>query len=212
MAYRRAERSGTALARLWPVGLIALLCLGAMLAQDCYGAQDIAFRKRWGFVVGWMRFYPSAFHGDGFDWGWQRPAMLFTHGFWHLGWLHLAVNMAMLAVFGALAIRRVGPWRFLLLYLAVMPLAALAYAWANGPEGTMAGASGAIHGVAGAVTVWALIDGQTGRAILRVGAVVALNLWFWWLTGGNFAWQLHLAGLGLGAAAAPLLRSPVPAS
>ncbi len=115
----------------------------------------------------------------------------------------MGVNMAMLAACGTAATARVGPWRFLALYLAVMPLAALAYAFANGPEGTMAGASGAIHGVAGAVVVWALIDGRPGRAAMWLAMVLGLNGWFWWLTGGNFAWELHLAGLLIWAAAAP---------
>jgi rhomboid protease GluP len=190
---------------VWPVLAVALPCLGFMLAQDWMAAQDLAFRKRWAFLSGWMWFYPSAFHGDGFEWGAQRWAMLWTHGFWHLGWLHLGVNMAMLAVLGPVAVRRVGPWRMLALYLAVMPLAALAYAWAAGPEGSMAGASGAIHGLAGAVILWAARDGHSGRAVVWLVAVALANAWFRWLTGGAFAWELHLAGLMIGAGLAALM-------
>jgi membrane associated rhomboid family serine protease len=185
--------------RYWPVPCLILACILPMLAQEWFQAQEIGFRKRWAFVAGWMWFYPSAFHDDGFDWGWQRPAMLFTHGFWHLDWRHLAVNMAMLAVVGIAALRRVGPAEFLALYLTAMPAAALVYAWASGPEGSMAGASGAIHGIVGAVILWALADRQPVRAAVWAGAVLALNLWFRWLTEGNFAWQLHLAGLAAGA-------------
>jgi hypothetical protein len=52
-----------------------------MIAQDWMAAQEIAFRKRWACLPGWMWFYPSPFQSDGFDWGLQRWAMLWTHGF-----------------------------------------------------------------------------------------------------------------------------------
>lgn len=202
---RRAGWAG-----FWPLAALAAACLGGLLGLQWFDAQPAALRREWAAVVGSLRLHTSAYWGDGFDWGPRRLTMLVTHGFLHTGWLHLGVNMAMLAVLGAVAIRRVGPWRFLLLYLGAMPLAALAYAWARGPDATMVGASGAIHAVAGAVIAWAWRDGagRPRRALAPLAwaaAILAANLWFWWLTGGRFAWQLHAAGLALGAAAAPFL-------
>jgi membrane associated rhomboid family serine protease len=116
--------------------------------------------------------------------------------------------MAMLAVLGPVVARRAGPWRMLALYLAVMPLAALACAWVAGPEGSTAGASGAIHGLAGAVMLFAARDGHAGRAAGWVLAVALANAWFWWLTDGAFAWQVHLAGIGIGVGRAAVIRPP----
>ncbi len=65
----------------WPVLVLVSACLAAMLAQYWFGAQEIGFRKQWAWALEWMPLYPSAFHDDGFDWGWQRATMLFSHGF-----------------------------------------------------------------------------------------------------------------------------------
>lgn len=205
-----ASRAGWA--AFWPLAALTGACLAVFLWQQWFNAQPVAFRKDWAAVVGSLPLHTSAYGGgDGVAWGLRRLTMLFTHGFLHTGWLHLGVNMAMLAVLGAVAIRRVGPARFMALYLGAMPLAALGYAWARGPDATMVGASGAIHAVAGAVIAWAWLDGagRPRRALAPAAwaaVILAANLWFWWLTGGRFAWQLHVAGLALGAAAAPLLR------
>ena len=198
-------------AQIWPVAVLMGACLTVFLGLEWFDAQPAAWRRDWAAVVGSLPLRTSAYWGDGFDWGLRRGTMLFTHAFLHTGWLHLGVNMAMLAVLGAVAVRRVGAARFLALYLGAMPLAALAYAWARGPDASMVGASGAIHAVAGAVIAWAWLDGagRPRRALAPLAwaaAILAANLWFWWLTGGRFAWQLHAAGLLLGAAVAPFLH------
>jgi membrane associated rhomboid family serine protease len=146
--------------------------------------------------------------------GGQRIIMHFTHGFRHINWLHLFVNMAMLLSLGVLTIGRIGIARFALLFFSSMALAAVCYGLVRPPGVWMAGASGGIHGLAGAVIVWAWIDGAgQGRwrlPCLYAAIIALLNAWFWYLTDGKFAWDLHLAGLIIGAAtAATLFRKPV---
>jgi membrane associated rhomboid family serine protease len=73
---------------------------------------------------------------------------LFTSQFLHGGWLHLGSNLLALYVFGDNVEDRLGPWRFLLFYLACGVSAALVHIWFS-PSSTVPtiGASGAISGV-----------------------------------------------------------------
>ncbi len=143
----------------------------------------------------------------------QRFLMLFTHGFRHINLLHLLVNMAMLLPLGMLTIGRIGVARFALLFFSSMALASVCYGLVRPAGVWMAGASGGIHGLAGAVIVWSWIDGAGNATRWRLPAIYAaiialLNAWFWYLTDGKFAWDLHLAGLVIGAlAAATLFRN-----
>lgn len=140
---------------------------------------------------------------------WPRSlTMLWTHGFLHIGALHIAVNMVPLAILGTVAVLRVGLWRFLLLYFAGMAISGLLWGLLN-PNGSLVGASGAINVVWGAVAAWAVIDRARpqglGLAAGWVLAALALNAWFVSLRGWDFAWDAHLLGFALGALAAPFI-------
>lgn len=183
---------------------VAGLCVGLHMVFAALAAVP-GWQTAGLWLRGYLAFYGGVLHGGDFLYPGQRLGMLLTHGWVHVGWLHLGVNMAMLLPLGAMVVRRVGVWRFLGLYLVVMAAAAVAYGMATGADGRMVGASGAIHGLAGAVVAWAVQDRRWGRAGVLLAALAAANAWFWWLTGGSFAWELHLAGLALGAALAPFV-------
>src|SRR5690349_12009262 len=61
---------------------------------------------------------PANYTGDpGGDW-WSLLLAPITYQFLHAGWIHLGINMLMLAGFGAPMERLLGPRRFILFYLS----------------------------------------------------------------------------------------------
>jgi hypothetical protein len=91
--------------------------------------------------------------------GASRPAHVRTGEWWrfatalfvHIGPRHLLGNMATLLVLGPALVAALGPWRFLVVYLASGVAGnALSYA-VTPPDVVSAGASGAILGVLGAL-------------------------------------------------------------
>ncbi len=151
---------------------------------------------------------------------WRLPLRLVTALFLHGGWLHLVGNLAFLWVFGDDVEGKLGPRRFLALYLAAGLVASAAQIAAT-PRSTLPliGASGAIAGVLGAFLV--LFPKARLSGVLPLGCLLVpmrsrafLFIPFWFLlqlvgalaaapgsgTGG-VAWYAHLAGF----AAGPLL-------
>ncbi|AXA93925.1 rhomboid family intramembrane serine protease [Massilia sp. YMA4] len=83
----------------------------------------------------------------------DEPWRLLTSMFLHIGLLHLAVNMYMLLSFGAMAERRFGPVRLLLVYLlSGLAGSVVSALWHADPfnQVVAAGASGALMGLTGA--------------------------------------------------------------
>jgi membrane associated rhomboid family serine protease len=148
-------------------------------------------------------------------------AALFLHG----GWLHLAGNMAFLAVFGDDVETAMRPGRFLVFYLTVGIVATLAQTAAT-PHShlPLVGASGAIAGVLGAFLV--LFPRARLQGVLPLGCVFLplrtrafLFIPGWFLlqlasalsappgTGSaGAAFYAHLAGFAVGPLLVPLLR------
>ena len=89
-----------------------------------------------------------------------RPAdpvvtALFTSMFLHAGFMHLAGNMLFLWIYGDNVEHRLGPFRYLLAYLATGVAATLFHtAFDAGSELPLVGASGAISGVLGFYFIW----------------------------------------------------------
>jgi membrane associated rhomboid family serine protease len=112
--------------------------------------------------------------------------MIVTSMFLHAGWIHIAGNMLYLAVFANNVEDRIGPWYFLLFYLACGILAALAQAAGSGfAPATMMGASGAIAGTLGAyillfpharvlTAIWVLVVVE----FARIPAWLLIGVWF----------------------------------
>ncbi|MFD7546708.1 rhomboid family intramembrane serine protease [Streptomyces sp. NPDC059578] len=134
---------------------------------------------------------------------------LFVHG----GWLHLLGNMLFLQVFGVMAEKRLGPLRYLALYVGCGALALCGYAVAHADSAqTLVGASGAISAVLGAFLC--LFPGARVTSLfpflfflpLRFPAWVVLPFWVslqWWAASGRsagpgVAYLAHLIGFALG--------------
>lgn len=134
----------------------------------------------------------------------------FLHG--SLG--HLLGNMLFLCVLGLLVEGALGAWRFLLLYLASGIAAGLTWVlWQSGTPAMLIGASGAIAGLMGALTViWGM------RRIrffywffvlfdyVRAPALVLLPAWLGWeliqliaMPDSRVAYSAHAGGIVAGA-------------
>lgn len=188
----------TRIGRYGAVIAVVAACVGLhLMLEVMLGSAE--WRRTGLSIGGGMAFSVPVFREGDFLYPGQRYAMLVTHGFRHTGWMHLAVNMAMLLPLGVMLVRRVGQAGFLAAYLATMIAAAVLYGLFTAKTGTMAGASGGIHGIAGVLAGLALREGRMGRAVAVLGPVAAINAVFWVMLDGRFAWELHLAGVAVGA-------------
>ena len=141
---------------------------------------------------------------------------LVSAGFLHGGWQHLVMNLGALLLAGPLVERRLGPARFLGLYLASVVGASAASLLAH--DVVVAGASGGVFGTVGALLVLELRRAGTARRFLSsphtlvvVGALalgfLASRLFPTGLPSDDFA---HAGGLATGVSAAWLLTRPAP--
>jgi membrane associated rhomboid family serine protease len=156
---------------------------------------------------------------------------VFTSMFLHGCWMQVIGNMWLLWIFGENVEDRMGHGRFVLFYLLVGAIAALAHVWSD-PASVVPtiGASGAVAGVMGAyfvlyphsrilTLVWLFIFVQ----LIEVPAVVFLGLWFLMqlLSGvggallpagqgmsGGIAFWAHVAGFAAGAVLILVFRRP----
>lgn len=176
---------------------VAAACITTHLALESMLASP-GWRRTGLWLGGAMAFSVPVFREGDFLFPGQRIAMLFTYGFRHVGWMHLAMNMAMLVPLGMMLVRRAGPARFLTLYLLTMAGAAVLYGLFTAKAGAMVGASGGIHGLAGALVGMMIRDRQGDRAAVLLGVIALINAVFWWMLDGRFAWELHAAGMAIG--------------
>lgn len=130
---------------------------------------------------------------------------LLTAAFLHGGFLHLALNMYALFLFGPPLEAALGRVRFAALYLvSALGGSALSYAFSN-PAQPSLGASGAVFGLLGAFLV---VNRKLGRDTSGVLVLLAINFAFGFIADG-IDWRAHLGGLiagvlsGLALAYAP---------
>ena len=137
---------------------------------------------------------------------------IFSSMFLHAGIFHLAFNMLFLWVFGPPVEDRLGPWKYMFLYLFAGICANVvetAFVW--DPFLPMVGASGAISGVMGAYLVFyprARIKLLFWIRIVHLPAWMLLGVWFGFQMlnalyatagiGGNVAWFAHIGGFIVG--------------
>ncbi|HXG78532.1 MAG TPA: rhomboid family intramembrane serine protease [Methyloceanibacter sp.] len=150
-------------------------------------------------------------------------ATVFTSMFMHGGFMHLALNMLFLWIFGDNVEDSMGHVRYLGFYLVCGIAAAMAQALTD-PASTipMIGASGAISGVLGAylllhpqATIRVLLVLGVFVTITHVPAVIVLGLWFLTQiasaaftqseTGGVAFWA-HVGGFVAGMALVPFFK------
>jgi membrane associated rhomboid family serine protease len=152
------------------------------------------------------------------------PGSIFTSMFLHANFWHLAGNMWFLWIFGDNVEERLGTIRFVIFYLVVGVVGALAQSFAlPNSTGPMIGASGAIAGVLGGyVMLFPRAKVVTFVAIpflwhvRDVAAWVFLGIWFLgqFLIGNNsgVAWMAHVGGFLAGLGAVRLLARSRPQS
>ncbi|WP_246063167.1 rhomboid family intramembrane serine protease [Blastococcus colisei] len=132
-----------------------------------------------------------------------------TAAFLHIGPVHLAMNMLALLLFGSELERRLGPWRYLTLYLLSALGGAVAIQLLGDPRVPVAGASAAIYGLLGALGVLMLARREDLRGLLTL---LLINVFVSFLPGISLLG--HLGGLVAGALTAGILvltrrRGPV---
>lgn len=137
--------------------------------------------------------------GDG---EWWR---IVTSGFLHIGPLHLAFNMLALWIIGRDLETVLGRGRFLAVYLVSLLGGSAAVMLFQPPFATVAGASGAVFGLMGALLVslrrMRVPAGQV-IALIAVNIVISVAL-------PNISLEAHVGGLVVGAAAtAALVYAP----
>lgn len=195
-------------AALWAL-LAVMVGIEAILQMSDAG---LIGTPRWrGLAYGYGAFWPGLLGGWQPNYGAQPVLMFATYALLHADLGHLLGNGITLILLGLLVVERVGLRGFWIVALSAALGGALGFwALASGPR-PMVGASGLLFGLAGALTVWEgarlLRRGKSLAPVLQVaGGLVALNVLMWISTGGNLAWQAHLAGFLAGAAVAVLLR------
>ncbi len=156
-----------------------------------------------------LAFIPVRYSVEGLG-GWPAWVGPLTYQFLHGGWLHLGLNMVMLAAFGSALERAAGRRRMLMIFF-VSGVAGAFMHFALFPESNVpvVGASGSISGLFGAVLWLMARPNQWGQRSLRfwpaaviwVGISVAIG--FTGMPGaaaGQIAWAAHIGGFVAGVA------------
>jgi membrane associated rhomboid family serine protease len=133
--------------------------------------------------------YPSGtFQGASFQ-PWRLLTSVFAHG----GFLHIALNMYTLWVFGQILEPMLGRWRYLTVFL-ISGVTGSVGMLLLAPYSGAVGASGAIFGMFGALIV---IQRKLGGPMRQLIVLVVINLLIGIVPifGGNIAWQAHVGGL-----------------
>lgn len=136
-----------------------------------------------GLFVDWLLYGPAVANGD---W-WRLGTAMFLH--WSI--THIAFNMLALWSIGSFVEQYLGRTRFLILYL-VSGLAGSAGALLQSPDTPIAGASGAVFGILGAMLILEWI--QTGSLAGNAASWIAINLVIGFVI-PNISWGGHLGGL-----------------
>lgn len=181
--------------------LLALIAVCAVVELVLQGADW----QLWGQPQWRALAYQNAGFWNGLLSDWRpnyvvQPYLMFiTYGFLHAGFTHLVVNMFTLSGLGTLVIDRIGPGRFLLLYLWSIAGGAFGFAALGHSVQPMVGASGALFGLAGALVAWDYLDRydadeQLWPVLRLIVFLFLLNLIMWWAMNGRLAWETHLGG------------------
>jgi membrane associated rhomboid family serine protease len=132
------------------------------------------------------------------DWGalvhqgqWWR---LFTAIFFHVDFLHIALNMVALWVIGRVVEPVLGTWRYIALFLLSGLGGSVASYLLSSPASASVGASGAIFGLFGAYFVLARRAAADTTGVI---VLIAVNLLFSFTVSG-ISWQGHIGGLVTG--------------
>ena len=207
--------------RAWATPMLVAVSMGLFVWLAMLEAARLPVLERWGAVPETLFSTGGALHAllDG------RVLTLFSAIFIHADWLHLIGNMLFLVIFGLPAERALGPWRFLLLFLACGAVANLAAAFSlHTPQSVIVGASGAVSGIIGAylalfpraklglvLPLGLFLEFVRTPASLLIGIWALLQVIFTWVgpAFGAVAWWAHLSGFVLGIGFALIARPAI---
>lgn len=164
-------------------------------------------------IIGRFGFTPAAFSNGPSDlYIWATPL---THMLLHGGWMHIAMNVLMLAAFGSGVERWLGSKRMMIL-LIVSGLfgAAMHYVLNTGSSFPMIGASGGISGLFAAAIIMITrgqreLGGRLGIlpfALLWIGLSIAFGM-LGGPDGSMIAWAAHVGGFLGGFLVLRLMRA-----
>jgi membrane associated rhomboid family serine protease len=199
---RRGVRRGVTIAGARPGArpLVTQLLIGVNIAVFLWTvvtSGSIANNARAPVFQAWALVPGAVADGE-----WWR---LLTGGFLHFGPLHLVFNMWALWVIGRDVESALGHGRFLGLYLVSLLGGSAAVMLLSAPGANVAGASGAVFGLMGALAV---LLRRLQVPLGQVGGLIAVNLVITFLIPG-ISVAGHLGGLLTGAAAtAALVYAP----
>jgi membrane associated rhomboid family serine protease len=135
--------------------------------------------------------YPPGTTAVGFE-----PWRMLTTVFAHASFIHIALNMYTLWIFGMLLEPLLGRARYLALFLISGFAGSLGVLLIANPGQPVVGASGAIFGMFGAFFV---IQRRLGGDSTQLLVLIAINLVIGFIPGFGIAWQAHVGGLVGGA-------------
>ena len=139
------------------------------------------------------------------DGQWWR---IFTSAFFHLGPIHLAFNMYVLYLYGAIVERMYGPIEYAAIFLLCAAGGSVLTILVD-PQQFAAGASGAIFGVIGLLFAVSrrhhAVLGREARSVMAgIGSYVIFLLLFTFIV-PNISWTGHIGGMLVGAVLGYLL-------
>jgi rhomboid protease GluP len=180
------------------VAVFVAMLIAGVSAKD----PDTQSLIRWGAAYG-----PLTLGGE--------PWRLLSSTFVHIGFIHLLMNMAVLASVGPFVERLFGNLGYAVIYLfAGLAGSVATVVWS--PDVVSAGASGAIFGVYGALLGFLLrnrhtIPSEVLRGLLqRAGTTLVINI-VWGITQPRIGMAAHLGGLAGGFIGALILAQPIDA-
>lgn len=162
-------------------------------------------------------FIPASWSGV-FPFQWWTPLTLVSFSFLHGGWLHLGMNVIMMAAFGAGIEKWLGTKKFLLLFAGSTLFAVLVQFATdpNSPAGII-GASGAISGFFGGLLIMLreqrALGNQKNSIMPFVIGWIVISVVFGLMgspDGSSIAWFAHIGGFFGGLGITWWMRKPRP--
>jgi membrane associated rhomboid family serine protease len=126
---------------------------------------------------------------------------IITSAFFHLGVVHIAFNMYVLFMYGAIVERMYGPVEYIAIYLLCAAGGSVLTILVD-REQSAAGASGAIFGLVGMLFIvsrrhHAVLGGEARTVVAGIGSYLVFLLLFTFIV-PNISWTGHLGGLIVG--------------
>lgn len=144
-------------------------------------------------------FWSPLLHGAQPLYGAQPVTMFISHALLHGGFLHMAMNMAILLAMGRFVADRYGAAAILPIFLAGAIAGGAVYGMLTNVPIPMVGASGAVFAFLGVWIVWdwrrhVAVGISPKPVLVRVAVLAGLNVVAWVALDGMLAWEAHLGG------------------